>query len=117
MQPQARSRSTSWFRNPFKSKKRKRSKSKSKLSKSDISLPTNFQHVVHVGWSAQNGFDLKKNEVNHLHTLLEKSGITEEQLTDSAFVHELIQNVMDWVKPKKEAIEMPEVCLSMSKTQ
>lgn len=80
MQSQARLRLTSWFRNPFKCTNRKRSKSK---------------HVVYVGQSAQNGFVLKKDEVNHLHALLEKSGITEEQLTDPAFVIDIIQNVMD----------------------
>ena len=33
-------------------------KKKGKLRKEDISLPTNFQHISHVGWDPNRGFDL-----------------------------------------------------------
>ena len=34
-------------------------KKKGKLRKEDISLPTNFQHISHVGWDPNKGFDLE----------------------------------------------------------
>lgn len=66
-------------------------------------MPTNFKHVVHVGWSAQTGFDLKGEEVSGLNTFLEKAGVSEQQLNDRdtrAFIYDFIQhnNVLDSVK-------------------
>ena len=31
---------------------------KKRLTKEDISRPTNFQHISHVGWDPNRGFDL-----------------------------------------------------------
>ena len=40
-------------------KSRKKSKTgKRGLTKDDIGLPSNFQHVSHVGWDPNRGFDL-----------------------------------------------------------
>ena len=35
-----------------------KSKSKKLLTKADIGLPMNFQHIQHVGWDPNSGFDL-----------------------------------------------------------
>lgn len=35
-----------------------------------------FKHIVHVGWSAQKGYDLNSDEVNTLQTFLEKAGVS-----------------------------------------
>ena len=43
------------FYRPQEGKKKK----KGKLRKEDISLPTNFQHISHVGWDPNKGFDLE----------------------------------------------------------
>ena len=41
----------------FSSKKNK--KEKKKLTKADISLPSDFKHVSHVGWDPNKGFALE----------------------------------------------------------
>lgn len=89
--------------NPIKDKK----KSNRKLTKADISMPTNFKHIVHVGWSAQTGFDLKGEEASSLNAFLEKAGVSEQQLNDRdtrAFIYDFIQhnNVLDSVKLEEE---------------
>ncbi|XP_037029639.1 neural Wiskott-Aldrich syndrome protein isoform X1 [Bradysia coprophila] len=74
-----------------------------KLTKADISMPTDFKHVVHVGWTAQKGFDLNGEEVDNLNHFLERAGVSEQQLNDRetrAFIYDFIQsnNVLDSVK-------------------
>ena len=46
-----------FFMNFFRPQDGKKKK-KGKLRKEDISLPTNFQHISHVGWDPNRGFDL-----------------------------------------------------------
>lgn len=94
--------------NVLKDKKR----SNRKLTKADISMPTNFKHVVHVGWSAQKGFDLKGDEVSSLNAFLEKAGVSEQQLNDREtrdFIYDFIQcnNVLDSVKSETEVPPPP----------
>lgn len=94
--------------NVVKDKKR----SNRKLTKADISQPTNFKHVVHVGWSAQKGFDWKGDEVSSLNAFLEKAGVSEQQLNDREtrdFIYDFIQhnNVLDSVKSEKETTPPP----------
>lgn len=77
-------------------------------------MPTNFKHVVHVGWTAQKGFDLKGDEVSNLNSFLEKAGVSEQQLNDRdtrAFIYDFIQshNVLDSVKSEKEQVPPPPV--------
>lgn len=66
-------------------------------------MPTDFKHVVHVGWTAQKGFDLNGEEVENLNHFLERAGVSEQQLNDRetrAFIYDFIQsnNVLDSVK-------------------
>lgn len=93
---------------------RDKKRSNRKLTKADISMPTNFKHVVHVGWTAQKGFDLNGEEVSNLNAFLEKAGVSEQQLNDRdtrAFIYDFIQsnNVLDSVKHEKEQHEPPPV--------
>lgn len=66
------------------SKKGKKDKSrKSKLSKEDIGAPTNFQHVQHVGWSNETGFDMQNLDPS-LQQFFDKAGVSKEHLTDAS---------------------------------
>lgn len=85
-----------------------KNRSTKKLTKADISMPTDFKHVVHVGWTAQKGFDLNGEEVDSLNAFLEKAGVSEQQLNDRetrAFIYDFIQsnNVLDSVKHEQDS--------------
>jgi hypothetical protein len=54
---------------------------KGKLDKSMIGAPTDFQHVSHVGYSAQSGFSVQ-NIPMEWKIIFQKAGITDEQLQD-----------------------------------
>lgn len=59
-----------------KSKKRGR-----KFTKSDISNPTNFIHVSHVGWNAQKGFDMVGSEDDEmLKNFFTKAGVSDKEV-------------------------------------
>ncbi|KAJ3340907.1 hypothetical protein HDU91_000781, partial [Kappamyces sp. JEL0680] len=60
---------------------RKDTAKKSKLDKSMISAPSDFQHVSHVGYSAQSGFSVQ-NIPMEWKIIFQKAGITDEQLQD-----------------------------------
>lgn len=86
---------------------RDKKRSNRKLTKADISMPTDFKHIVHVGWSAQKGYDLNNEEVSTLNAFLEKAGVSEQQLNDRdtrAYIYDFIQNhnVLDSAKSEKE---------------
>lgn len=89
-------------------------RSNRKLTKADISSPTNFIHIVHVGWTAQKGFDLNGEEVSNLNAFLQKAGVSEQQLNDRdtrAFIYDFIQsnNVLDSVKLEQNSQPPPPV--------
>lgn len=65
------------FGRPHDGKKKK----KGKLRKEDISLPTNFQHISHVGWDPNKGFDLE-NVDPKLKQFFSKAGVSERELQD-----------------------------------
>lgn len=85
---------------------------KSKVNKCDISAPTNFRHVSHVGWDANKGFDLTGNENDEvLSQFFQKAGVSKHQLNDRdtrAFIYDFIQsnNVLGTVK--QEIVEQPQ---------
>ena len=60
---------------------RKETIKKGKLDKSMIGAPTDFQHVSHVGYSAQSGFSVQ-NIPMEWKIIFQKAGITDEQLQD-----------------------------------
>ncbi|XP_058127384.1 actin nucleation-promoting factor WAS-like [Anopheles coustani] len=77
-------------------------KAKGKLSKADIGTPSNFQHVTHVGWDPQGGFDMR-GDGDELNNFLKKAGIRDQQLKDRetrAFIYDFIKtnNVLEQVK-------------------
>ncbi|XP_045080046.1 uncharacterized protein LOC123492114 [Coregonus clupeaformis] len=61
-------------------KKEKKDKGK-KLTKAVIDTPSNFQHIAHVGWDPNSGFDLN-NLDPELKNLFDMCGISEAQLKD-----------------------------------
>ncbi|SPP80773.1 neural Wiskott-Aldrich syndrome protein isoform X1 [Drosophila guanche] len=81
---------------------------KRKVTKADISQPTNFVHISHVGWDADKGFDLTGNEDDEmLNEIFVKAGVSEMELKDRdtrAFIYDFIQsnNVLGTVKPESE---------------
>uniref|UniRef100_A0A1A9WVG9 WH1 domain-containing protein n=1 Tax=Glossina brevipalpis TaxID=37001 RepID=A0A1A9WVG9_9MUSC len=81
---------------------------KRKVTKADISQPTNFMHISHVGWDANKGFDLAGNENDQvLSHFFAKAGVSETELKDRdtrAFIYDFIQsnNVLGTVKSEVE---------------
>ncbi|XP_028601560.2 actin nucleation-promoting factor WASL isoform X1 [Podarcis muralis] len=63
-------------------KEKKKAKAKKKrLTKADIGTPSNFQHIGHVGWDPNTGFDVN-NLDPELKNLFDMCGISEAQLKD-----------------------------------
>ncbi|XP_030573966.1 neural Wiskott-Aldrich syndrome protein [Drosophila novamexicana] len=84
---------------------------KRKVTKADISQPTNFVHISHVGWDANKGFDLTGNESDEMLTkFFAKAGVSESQLNDRdtrAFIYDFIQSNNVLASVKQEEIESP----------
>ena len=65
-----------------KSNSKKNTKAgKSKIRKLDISAPSNFQHLSHIGWDPVSGFD-SNNIAPEWKRLFTAAGVTEEQMQD-----------------------------------
>ncbi|XP_067836849.1 actin nucleation-promoting factor WAS-like isoform X2 [Heptranchias perlo] len=64
-----------------KKKGKGKDKGKKKMTKADIGAPSNFQHVGHVGWDPNKGFDTNDMDPD-LKKFFTKAGISEDQLTD-----------------------------------
>ncbi|KAJ8249642.1 hypothetical protein COCON_G00228580 [Conger conger] len=78
------------------SKDRKKAKGKRKrLTKADIGTPSNFQHIGHVGWDPNTGFDLN-NLDPELKNLFDMCGISEAQLKD----RETSKVIYDFIEKK-----------------
>ncbi|KAM9845953.1 actin nucleation-promoting factor WASL-like [Aulostomus maculatus] len=77
-------------------KREKKSKGKKKrLTKADIGTPSNFQHIGHVGWDPNTGFDLN-NLDPELKNLFDMCGISEAQLKDK----ETSKVIYDFIEKK-----------------
>uniref|UniRef100_A0A665TSS3 WASP like actin nucleation promoting factor b n=1 Tax=Echeneis naucrates TaxID=173247 RepID=A0A665TSS3_ECHNA len=77
-------------------KKEKKGKGKRKrLTKADIGTPSNFQHIGHVGWDPNTGFDLN-NLDPELKNLFDMCGISEAQLKDK----ETSKVIYDFIEKK-----------------
>ncbi|XP_015235940.1 neural Wiskott-Aldrich syndrome protein-like isoform X2 [Cyprinodon tularosa] len=66
---------------PRRIKKDKDKGKRKRLTKADIGTPSNFQHVNHVGWNPNTGFDMN-NLDPELKNLFDLAGISEAQLKD-----------------------------------
>ncbi|MBN3309633.1 WASL protein, partial [Amia calva] len=80
--------------NLVKDKKKVKGKKK-KLTKADIGTPSNFQHIGHVGWDPNTGFDLN-NLDPELKNLFDMCGISEAQLKDK----ETSKVIYDFIEKK-----------------
>lgn len=77
-------------------KREKKGKGKKKrLTKADIGTPSNFQHIGHVGWDPNTGFDLN-NLDPELKNLFDMCGISEAQLKDK----ETSKVIYDFIEKK-----------------
>ncbi|XP_055903487.1 actin nucleation-promoting factor WASL [Eupeodes corollae] len=87
---------------------------KPKYKKSDISNPTNFVHISHVGWDVNNGFDTHGTEEDKkLTNFLNKAGVSENHMNDRGtreFIYEFIQTnkVFEVEAEKVEEPKAPE---------
>uniref|UniRef100_A0A1A8L3J3 Wiskott-Aldrich syndrome-like a n=1 Tax=Nothobranchius pienaari TaxID=704102 RepID=A0A1A8L3J3_9TELE len=68
---------------------------KKKLTKADIGTPSNFQHIGHVGWDPNTGFDLNNLDPELKH-LFDMCGISEAQLKD----RETSKVIYDFIEKK-----------------
>lgn len=87
-----------------KSKKGKSKKNKSKINKADISSPSGFQHLAHVGWDPNKGFDMNKVE-DSVKELFASAGITEKHMEDEEtvkFIYNFIDEIGGVEAVKKE---------------
>jgi len=66
---------------PSKKESKSNKIDKKKLKKEDIGMPTNFQHISHVGWDPNRGFDLENVDPN-LKKFFQKAGVDEKTLQD-----------------------------------
>ncbi|MEE6509188.1 hypothetical protein FKM82_024820 [Ascaphus truei] len=66
---------------PYNKEKKKGKPKKKRLTKADIGTPSNFQHIGHVGWDPNTGFDVN-NLDPELKKLFDLCGISEAQLKD-----------------------------------
>ncbi|XP_052410673.1 actin nucleation-promoting factor WASL isoform X2 [Carassius gibelio] len=76
-----------------KDKGKGKNNKKKKLSKNEIGTPSNFQHVAHVGWDPNTGFDLNNLDPD-LKNLFDMCGISDAQLKDietSKDIYEFIE--------------------------
>ncbi|XP_071765939.2 actin nucleation-promoting factor WASL-like isoform X1 [Centroberyx gerrardi] len=80
---------------PKKEKKVKGGGKKKRLTKADIGTPSNFQHIGHVGWDPNTGFDLN-NLDPELKNLFDMCGISEAQLKDK----ETSKVIYDFIEKK-----------------
>lgn len=84
---------------------------KRKVTKADISQPTNFVHVSHVGWDADKGFDLTGQENDEmLNEFFVKAGVSEVELKDRdtrAFIYDFIQSNNVLATVKQDSVESP----------
>ncbi|XP_049617229.1 WASP like actin nucleation promoting factor b isoform X1 [Syngnathus scovelli] len=77
-------------------KREKKGKGKKKrLTKADIGTPSNFQHIGHVGWDPNTGFDLNNLDPD-LKNLFDMCGISEAQLKDK----ETSKVIYDFIEKK-----------------
>ncbi|NXL90156.1 WASL protein, partial [Alectura lathami] len=65
----------------YTKEKKKGKTKKRRLTKADIGTPSNFQHIGHVGWDPNTGFDVN-NLDPELKNLFDLCGISEAQLKD-----------------------------------
>ncbi|XP_060886226.1 WASP like actin nucleation promoting factor b isoform X1 [Labrus mixtus] len=79
----------------FPKREKKAKGKKKKLTKADIGTPSNFQHIGHVGWDPNTGFDLN-NLDPELKNLFDMCGISEAQLKDK----ETSKVIYDFIEKK-----------------
>ncbi|KAG1671420.1 Wiskott-Aldrich syndrome protein [Nymphon striatum] len=78
-----------------KKKKRKDEKKKTRITKDLISMPTNFQHVSHVGWDPNKGFDFDLENLDpSLQEFFKQAGVSVNDLKDKR-IRDFIYGFLD----------------------
>ncbi|KAG5845932.1 hypothetical protein ANANG_G00144420 [Anguilla anguilla] len=78
-----------------KDKRKPKGGKKKRLTKADIGTPSNFQHIGHVGWDPNTGFDVNNLDPD-LKNLFDLCGISEAQLKDK----ETSKVIYDFIEKK-----------------
>lgn len=85
---------------------------KRKMTKADISWPTNFMHISHVGWNSKKSFGLQGSEnEDFLTNFFAKAGVSEHELKDREtreFIYDFIQSNDVLGTAKMERIDKPD---------
>ncbi|XP_040577822.1 actin nucleation-promoting factor WAS [Lepeophtheirus salmonis] len=71
-----------------------RNLSRKKIKKEDISRPTNFKHISHVGWDPNKGFDLENVDPKLL-KFFSRAGVSEKELKNKRmrdFIYQFIDD-------------------------
>ncbi|RWS09452.1 neural Wiskott-Aldrich syndrome protein-like protein [Dinothrombium tinctorium] len=103
-------------RNYEKNKGKKDKKRKNKLRKEDISQPTDFKHITHIGWDPVTGFD-KTISYGNLQEFFKLANVSDKELEDEetrTFIYDFIhQNggidraIEEVQKSKKQNVSQP----------
>lgn len=92
-------------------KKRDTKRKTGKLTKADISIPTEFRHVSHVGFDPNKGFDAVDIQNSpELEMFFEKAGVSQSQLEDRKtreFIYDFINRNGGLDVAKEEAYQAP----------
>ncbi|XP_035209353.1 neural Wiskott-Aldrich syndrome protein-like, partial [Stegodyphus dumicola] len=86
---------------------RQEKRKKKKLTKEDISNPTNFTHVQHVGWHPETGFSLESVD-KELKDFFSLAGVSDKDLNDSEtrnFIYDFINNHGGVEQAKRETVQ------------
>lgn len=70
----------------------RKAKRRRNITKADISTPSEFRHVSHVGWDPDKGFDINCDDPQ-LNEFFQKAGVSEKQLQDKdtlEFIYDFI---------------------------
>ncbi|XP_052779380.1 actin nucleation-promoting factor WASL-like [Mya arenaria] len=72
--------------------KKKKDKGKKKLTKEDISTPTDFRHVSHVGWDPNTGLDMQKLDPE-MKSLFEQIGLEQSNVDEETidFIYDFVE--------------------------
>lgn len=88
-------------------RKKEREKRKKKLTKEDISNPTNFTHVQHVGWHPEKGFNVESVD-EELKAFFNKAGVSDNDLNDCDtrnFIYAFINSHGGVERAKQEIVQ------------
>ena len=68
----------------------------------EISAPTNFKHITHIGWDESNGFDVR-NLPEEWKSLFKAAGVKKKDLEDKATAKLIVDTITANMTPEELA--------------